>query len=130
MLEAALTSDPDHEALVGSDRRVSYGELDRAADNAAAALVELGVGRRDVVAVSLPNTTEIVVLFHAVMRVGALFLGVNRGLAPPEKAFILDDAGARILLTDPVSGEPLTGHGHPGGHLLRGRARSMAAGSS
>jgi len=99
--------DRDHEAVVGSDRRLSYGELDRAADRAAAALVELGVGRRDVVAVSLPNTTEIVVLFHAVMRAGAIFLGVNRNLAPPEKAFILDDAGARIVLTDPAGAGPL-----------------------
>jgi len=107
VLDAALTRDPDHEAVVGSDGRLSYRELDRAADRAAAALVELGVGRRDVVAVSLPNTTEIVVLFHAVMRVGAIFLGVNRNLAPPEKTFILDDAGARILLTDPAGAEPL-----------------------
>ena len=107
MLDAALTRDPDHEAVVGSDRRLSYRDLDRAVDRAAAALVELGVGRHDVVAVSLPNTTEIVVVFHAVMRVGAIFLGLNRNLAPPEKAFILDDAGARILLTDPASAEPL-----------------------
>jgi non-ribosomal peptide synthetase component E (peptide arylation enzyme) len=70
VLDSALTRDPDHEAVVGSDGRLSYGDLDRAADRAAAALVELGVGRRDVVAVSLPNTTEIVVLFHAVMRRG------------------------------------------------------------
>ena len=75
MLDAALTRDPDHEAVVGCDGRLSYGDLDRAVDRAAAALVDLGVGRHDVVAVSLPNTTEIVVVFHAVMRVGAIFLG-------------------------------------------------------
>jgi long-chain acyl-CoA synthetase len=35
------------------------------------------------------------------MRLGAIWLGVNQNLAPPEKAFILQDAEARFLLTDP-----------------------------
>jgi acyl-CoA synthetase (AMP-forming)/AMP-acid ligase II len=35
------------------------------------------------------------------MRLGAAWLGVNQNLAPPEKAFILHDAQARFLLTDP-----------------------------
>jgi acyl-CoA synthetase (AMP-forming)/AMP-acid ligase II len=48
------------------------------------------------------------VLFHAVMRLGAVFLGVNRILSPPEKSFMLDDAGARLLITDPTSASTLT----------------------
>jgi acyl-coenzyme A synthetase/AMP-(fatty) acid ligase len=34
------------------------------------------------------------------MRIGAIWLGVNRALAPREKAYILEDAGAKLLVTD------------------------------
>ncbi|HMG41164.1 MAG TPA: AMP-binding protein [Acidimicrobiales bacterium] len=100
VLAPALTQDPTREALVGADRRFTYEQLDRAADQAGAALHGLGVGRGDVVAVSLPNETDVVVGFHATLRLGAVWLGVNRNLAPPEKRFVLADAGARVLIAD------------------------------
>ncbi len=101
VLEHALATEPQHEALVSADTRLSYEELDQAVDRAAAALGALGLRRDDVVAVSLPNASDIVVTFHAVMRLGAVWLGVNRNLAPPEKHFILRDSGASLLLASP-----------------------------
>ncbi|HVH46032.1 MAG TPA: hypothetical protein VM925_26970, partial [Labilithrix sp.] len=38
--------------------------------------------------------------FHGAMRLGAVWVGVNRVLAPPEKRYLLDDAGATLLLAD------------------------------
>jgi acyl-CoA synthetase (AMP-forming)/AMP-acid ligase II len=61
---------------------------------------ELGVRRGDVIAVSLPNDTGVVISFHAAMRLGVVWLGVNRALAAPEKRFILDDSNAQLLLAD------------------------------
>jgi acyl-CoA synthetase (AMP-forming)/AMP-acid ligase II len=109
VLDVVVAQDPQREAVVGSDARLTYAELDQAADRAARYLWELGLRGGDVVGVSLPNTAHIVVLFHGVMRLGAIFLGVNRNLAPPEKSFILDDAGARFLITDSASAETLKG---------------------
>jgi acyl-CoA synthetase (AMP-forming)/AMP-acid ligase II len=101
VLERALERDPAREALVCADARMTYEELDRAAERAASALAEMGVEKDDVVAVSLANTSDVVITFHAVARLGAIWLGVNRNLAPPEKQFILDDASARLLLASP-----------------------------
>jgi long-chain acyl-CoA synthetase len=101
VLERGLAQDAAREALVCTDARLSYEELDTAADRAACALADLGIGKDDVVAVSLPNASNVVVTFHAVLRLGAIWLGVNRNLAPPEKRFILKDAGARLLLASP-----------------------------
>jgi long-chain acyl-CoA synthetase len=101
VLEWALERDPTHEALVSSDARLSYEELDRAAERAASALAGMGVKKDDVVAVSLPNASDVVITYHAVARLGAIWLGINRNLAPPEKRFMLGDANARLLLASP-----------------------------
>jgi acyl-coenzyme A synthetase/AMP-(fatty) acid ligase len=73
---------------------MTYGQRDVAINHAASTLFGFGVRRGDPVGISLPNSTELVVLFHATLRLGALFLGLNANLAPPEKSYILDDAGA------------------------------------
>ena len=100
VLDRALATGPDREALVTRTRRLTYAELDREADRAAHALRELGVRTGDRVAASLPNDAEVVVAFHGAMRLGAVWLGVNRALAPPEKRYLLDDSGATLLLCD------------------------------
>ena len=100
VLERPLDRDPSHEALVSVDTRLTYEALDRSVERVAGVLWALGIQENDVVAVSLPNESAIVVTFHALMRLGAIWLGVNQNLAPPEKAFILHDASARFILAD------------------------------
>src|SRR3984957_15106212 len=101
VLERALARDPASEALVCADARLTYQELDQADERAASALAATGIKEDAVVAVSLPNASDVVVTFHAVARLGAIWLGINRNLAPPEKHFILVDAKARVLLASP-----------------------------
>jgi len=100
VLDHALADDPGREALVTRTRRLTYADLNREADRAAHALRDLGVGTGDRVAASLPNDADVVVAFHGVMRLGAVWVGVNRALAPPEKQFLLSDSGSALLLCD------------------------------
>ena len=100
VLDGALADDPDREALVTRSTRLTYAELDRLADRAAHALRDLGVRTGDRVAASLPNDADVVVAFHGAMRLGAVWVGVNRALAPPEKRFLLSDSGSTLFLCD------------------------------
>ncbi len=100
VLDAALATDPAREALVTRSERLSYEELDRRADRAAHALRDLGVRTGDRVAASLPNDADVVVAFHGAMRLGAVWVGVNRALAPPEKRYLLEDSGSVLFLCD------------------------------
>ncbi len=109
MFDRALAADPDREALVTRAHRLTYAELDRLADRAAHALADLGVGTGDRVAACLPNEADVVVAFHGAMRLGAVWVGVNRALAPPEKRWQLADCGASLFLVD----EPLADPGVP-----------------
>jgi acyl-CoA synthetase (AMP-forming)/AMP-acid ligase II len=98
VLDRILAEDAARPALVGRHGRLSYAELDAAANRAARVLAELGVGPGDRIAACLPNDVDIVIAFLAAMRLGALWVGVNRPLAPPEKAYLLNDSGAAVLL--------------------------------
>ena len=60
----------------------------------------LGVRAGDRVAGALPNDLDVILAFHGAMRLGAVWVGINRALAPPEKQFLLDDSGTSLLLCD------------------------------
>jgi acyl-CoA synthetase (AMP-forming)/AMP-acid ligase II len=100
VLDPVVAAAPEREALIGRHARYTYAELDREVDRAANALVELGVGPGVRVAGSMGNHTELAVGFLACMRLGAIWLGIARALAAPEKAYLLRDSGARVLLAD------------------------------
>jgi acyl-CoA synthetase (AMP-forming)/AMP-acid ligase II len=104
-----VARDPDREALVTRSGRWSYAELDRMADRAAHALVALGVAPGARIAGALPNDLDVILAFHGAMRVGAIWVGVNRALAPPEKQFLLDDSGTSLLLCDAATAEQVGG---------------------
>ena len=102
VLDPGLAAHPGHEALVGRHTRFTYAQLDAEVDRAAAVLHELGVRPGDRVAISTGNHPEIVVGFLACMRLGAIWLGINLALAPPEKTYLLRDAEVGVLIAEPT----------------------------
>ncbi|SRR5579883_2247419 len=117
LLDAAAARDPDRLALVAPDASLSYGSLAVEADAAAAALQQLGVRPGDRVAASLPNSASLVVAFHGTMRLGAVWVGVNRTLAAPEKLALLRHARPVVFLCEEAVAAELaqaTGGSSPG----------------
>jgi acyl-CoA synthetase (AMP-forming)/AMP-acid ligase II len=100
LLAPALAGRPDAVALVGPSGRLSFRELDEAVGRAAGALLRLGVARGDRVAVSLTNDIDIAIHFLATQRIGAIWVGIQRALTAAEKAELLADCGARLLVAD------------------------------
>src|SRR5436309_1114325 len=100
VLDRALVERPDAPAVVARSGRLTYRELDDAADRAAGAFADLGLGPGQRLAVSLPNDLDVVVAFHGAMRLGLVWVGLNSALATPEKTRLLADSGARIYLAD------------------------------
>ncbi|MBM3659383.1 MAG: acyl--CoA ligase [Actinobacteria bacterium] len=80
---------------------ITYGELDRASDEAAVGLVRRGVGEGDRVGLVLPPGIEYLVAYLAAAKVGAITAGVNDKLAPPERARILELADPALVITAP-----------------------------
>jgi long-chain acyl-CoA synthetase len=117
VLDAALARDPDAPALVTRSASLTYARFDDLATRAAGALFELGVRPGDRVGAALPNDVDIVLAFHGAMRLGAIWVGINRALAPPEKTFMIEDSGAGTVLGDESVVAELAGLG-PGVRLV------------
>jgi acyl-CoA synthetase (AMP-forming)/AMP-acid ligase II len=100
LMHATVDSYGDREAIVDGDRRLTFAEWDRAAGGVAAALVDRGVRKGDVVCLRLPSSVEYAVCYQAVMRLGAITSGINPRLGPAEVAGILHQAQPRVVITD------------------------------
>ncbi|MET0701344.1 MAG: AMP-binding protein [Mycobacterium sp.] len=113
VLSRTLHKRPDAVAVVARTGSLTYRELDHRITDAAGALWELGVRPGDRVAATLPNDLEVVTAFHAVMRLGAIWVGIPDALAAPEKNRLLQHCRPRVYL-DGSAGEwaALLANGH------------------
>ncbi|MCV7418919.1 fatty acid--CoA ligase family protein [Mycobacterium yunnanensis] len=88
----------DHEALVTDDRTLTYSELRAEVRRAAAAMVDLGVGAGDRVAIWSPNTWHWVVACLATQYVGAVVVPLNTRYTASEATDILARTAAPLLI--------------------------------
>ena len=92
----------DHDALVTDDRRLTYAQLRDEVRRAAAAMIELGVGAGDRVAIWSPNTWHWVVACLATTYAGGVLVPLNTRYTASEAIDILGRTGAPLLF---ASGE-------------------------
>jgi fatty-acyl-CoA synthase len=98
---------PDKTAVVmgGSGRRISYRELDEGSSRFARVLHDCGLRRGDHFAVLLENHPAYFEIVWAGMRSGLYITAVNAHLTAAEAGYIVDDCGARVLITSAALGE-------------------------
>jgi len=87
----------------GARRELSFAELSREVTRLAEALVQLGVGVGDRVAIFLPMSQEVVVASHACAHIGAIQVPIFSGFAAPAVAQRLQASEAKVVITREVS---------------------------
>ncbi len=104
---AATDPDPLHAARTaliaetedGSVRRFTFGDVAVSVNRVANALKQLGVKRGDTVACYMPMVAEVVFAMLATQKIGAIFIPIFSGYAPPAVRERLQDAQAKVLFT-------------------------------
>ena len=91
----------DREALLFEGRATSFRDLDRHASRVANALLAEGVEPGARVAFLDKNSDDFFEVVLGCAKAGAVSVGVNWRLAPPEVAYILNDSRARVLFVGP-----------------------------
>ena len=86
---------------VATDREVmTYGELEQHANQLANYLINLGVGRETIVAISLDRSFESIISALAVLKAGGAYLPLDPNLPIERLNFLLGDARPRVLITN------------------------------
>ena len=104
LLASRFPADRSRPAFLLSDgSEVSYGALEIGAGRVAARLAAEGVQPGDRVALQAEKSVEGVMLYLAVLKVGAVFLPLNSAYTPAEVDYFCADAEPALLITDPAS---------------------------
>jgi o-succinylbenzoate---CoA ligase len=99
LAQRAQTS-PDRTALSADGTRTSFAELEAEATWVARRLAAQGVRRDATVALTMPPGREMVVLIHALMKLGAVLLPVNPRLSEAERSAVLKAERPVLELSD------------------------------
>ena len=87
-------------ALVFDDRTITFGEFDAQCSRVANAFLVSGIETGDRVGFLGKNVPEYFFFAFGAAKIGAVTVGVNWRLAPPEIDFILDDGEVKLLVVD------------------------------
>lgn len=95
MLEDSARKHPDREAVVLGESRLTYAQVDAAANQVANLLVSRGVAPGDKVALSCPNLPYFPMVYYGVLKAGAVVVPLNVLLRGREIAYHLHDSDAK-----------------------------------
>ncbi len=85
---------PGKEAFVFGENRLSYAQIDAAANQVANGLIELGIEPGDKVGLSCPNLPYFPIIYFGILKAGAVIVPLNVLLKHNEIAYHLTDSQA------------------------------------
>ena len=94
-LTRAIAAHVDRIAIEHGDRRVTYAQLDRAANALASTLSRSGVGPGSMVPILLDRSAEYIVSVVAVLRCGGAYVPIDSAAPPRRRASMLDQLRER-----------------------------------
>jgi amino acid adenylation domain-containing protein len=97
--EQHATAGPDRIAAVNGDAQISYGSLNRQANQIAHWLRRRGVQKNDFVAILEERGTEFLAAMLGVLKAGAAFLPIDPHYPADRIRYMLDDSQVRTLIT-------------------------------
>jgi len=110
LVSEVVAADPDALAVLAGAERLSYGELERRANQLAWRLHRLGVAPDQPVAVGLPAGPDALVGVLGILRAGGAYLPVDPEHPAARRAWLVLDAGAKVLVTTTAYADRFTDH--------------------
>jgi amino acid adenylation domain-containing protein len=99
LFAAQTGQNPQATAVLFEDTHLTYGELNRRANQLAHYLQQVGVGPETVVGLFIERSPEVVVAMLAIFKAGGVYLPLDRDYPMERLAYMLADSGAQFLLT-------------------------------
>jgi amino acid adenylation domain-containing protein len=99
LLTQSAAREPEREAAVFQDQRLTYAELDARSTRLARLLAAQGVRRGDRVGLYLQKSLPSIVGIYAILKLGAAYVPIDPGAPTPRMGYILRNCGVRCLIT-------------------------------
>ena len=100
MLEQAVKRHGGKTVVVMGDQRLSYAQLDEASNKVANALIGMGVGKGDRVAMLLPNSPEFVITYFGVVKIGGIAVPLDTKYKFTELSSLFRDSQPKVLVAE------------------------------
>jgi fatty-acyl-CoA synthase len=91
---------PDKVALIFGDQRLTYAQLEAAANQTANALAGLGVQKYDRVAILAHNTIHHVLTWLGCCKIGAVYLAINYLLRGKDITYCINHSESKIFIVE------------------------------
>ncbi|PHM54490.1 Amino acid adenylation [Xenorhabdus sp. KK7.4] len=108
LFEAQAAQRPNATAIIFENQSISYGELNRRANQLAHHLIALGVRPDDRVGICLERSLNMVVGILAILKSGGAYLPLDPDYPTERLSYMLDDAAPVALLTQTTLADKLT----------------------
>ncbi|MFN2634156.1 MAG: amino acid adenylation domain-containing protein [Thermoanaerobaculia bacterium] len=99
LFEARALEDPAAAAVEDDGGSLTYGQLNERAGAVAGRLRQRGVGPEAVVGICFERSRDMVVGLLAILKAGGAYLPIDPAYPPARAKFMLQDAGARVVVT-------------------------------
>lgn len=101
MVDLQVRRTPDAIAVVHGHTRLTYAELSDGARRIARCLQRAGVRRETVVGLSIERSPWMIMALLGILAAGGAYLPLDADLPPQRLAYMIGNAGARLVLTEP-----------------------------
>jgi amino acid adenylation domain-containing protein/non-ribosomal peptide synthase protein (TIGR01720 family) len=99
LFEAQAQRAPFAIAMASEETALSYGELNRRANQVAHYLRKLNVGPEAVVGVIMERSVEMAIALLGILKAGGVYLPIDPAYPRQRQMWMLEDSGARVLMT-------------------------------
>lgn len=99
LFEAQAARTPQATALTARGTRTTFAQLDASANQLAHHLMALGAKHGDAIGICMERSPQTVIAWLAVMKTGGVLVPVDPSYPESRVRLMLEDSGARILLT-------------------------------
>ncbi|HYH80464.1 MAG TPA: amino acid adenylation domain-containing protein, partial [Longimicrobium sp.] len=99
LFAAQVARTPDAVAVTFADASLTYAQLDARSTALARSLRARGIGAETPVAVFMERSLEMVIALYGILKAGAFYVPIDPEYPADRIAYMLEDSGARLVLT-------------------------------
>jgi len=100
LLEKSADACPDKEAVIHDRSRYTYQDIEENANRIASWLLNSGLQPGERVALLLRNSIEYICAYYGILKTGGIVVPLNTGLDSRELAWMIDDCGATVIISE------------------------------